>query len=115
METKKEKETNRQKLRLIETEWDSLNPKQIPPAEGGAGIAGIIDETTGEIFFRIPKQLREKYDVKKLMVRANVAYDTYIYPSLSGLKDLSDPMEIKVRAGDNGSRTYTLWAFYTRR
>ena len=26
---KKEKETNRQKLRLIETEWDSLNPKQI--------------------------------------------------------------------------------------
>jgi hypothetical protein len=53
--------------------------------------------------------------VKKLMVRANVAYDTYIYPSLSGLKDLSDPMEIKVRAGDNGSRTYTLWAFYTRR
>ena len=49
------------------------------------------------------------------MVRANVAYDTYIYPSLSGLKDLSDPMEIKVRADDNGSRTYTLWAFYTRR
>ena len=83
--------------------------------EGGAGIAGIIDETTGEIFFPIPKKLREKYDVKKLMVRANVAYDTYIYPSLSGLKDLSDPMEIKVRAGDNGSRTYTLWAFYTRR
>ena len=29
LETKKEKETNRQKLRLIETEWDSLNPKQI--------------------------------------------------------------------------------------
>ena len=74
-----------------------------------------IEKTTGEIFFPIPKQLREKYDVKKLMVRANVAYDTYIYPSLSGLKDLSDPMEIKVRAGDNGSRTYTLWAFYTRR
>ena len=92
----------------------TINSIEIQPA-GGAGIAGIIDETTGEIFFPIPKQLREKYDVKKLMVRANVAYDTYIYPSLSGLKDLSDPMEIKVRAGDNGSRTYTLWAFYTRR
>ena len=91
----------------------TINSIEIQPA--GAGIAGIIDETTGEIFFPIPKQLREKYDVKKLMVRANVAYDTYIYPSLSGLKDLSDPMEIKVRAGDNGSRTYTLWAFYTRR
>ena len=93
----------------------TINSIEIQPAEGEAGIAGIIDETTGEIFFPIPKQLREKYDVKKLMVRANVAYDTYIYPSLSGLKDLSDPMEIKVRAGDNGSRTYTLWAFYTRR
>lgn len=93
----------------------TINSIEIQLAEGGAGIAGIIDETTGEIFFPIPKQLREKYDVKKLMVRANVAYDTYIYPSLSGLKDLSDPMEIKVRAGDNGSRTYTLWAFYTRR
>lgn len=93
----------------------TINSIEIQSAEGGAGIAGIIDETTGEIFFPIPKQLREKYDVKKLMVRANVAYDTYIYPSLSGLKDLSDPMEIKVRAGDNGSRTYTLWAFYTRR
>ena len=93
----------------------TINSIEIQPAEDGAGIAGIIDETTGEIFFPIPKKLREKYDVKKLMVRANVAYDTYIYPSLSGLKDLSDPMEIKVRAGDNGSRTYTLWAFYTRR
>ena len=93
----------------------TINSIEIQPAEGGASIAGIIDETTGEIFFPIPKKLREKYDVKKLMVRANVAYDTYIYPSLSGLKDLSDPMEIKVRAGDNGSRTYTLWAFYTRR
>ena len=93
----------------------TINSIEIQPAEGGASIAGIIDETTGEIFFPIPKQLREKYDVKKLMVRANVAYDTYIYPSLSGLKDLSDPMEIKVRAGDHGSRTYTLWSFYTRR
>ena len=73
----------------------TINSIEIQPAEGGAGIAGIIDETTGEIFFPIPKKLREKYDVKKLMVRANVAYDTYIYPSLSGLKDLSD--------GDQGS------------
>lgn len=92
----------------------TINSIEIQPAEGGAGIAGIIDETTGEIFFPIPKNF-VKIRREKLMVRANVAYDTYIYPSLSGLKDLSDPMEIKVRAGDNGSRTYTLWAFYTRR
>ena len=49
------------------------------------------------------------------MVRASVEYDTFIYPSLTGLKDLSDPMEITVVSGDKGSRTYTLWAFYTRR
>lgn len=88
---------------------------EIQPAEGGAGIAGVIDETTGEIFFPIPKKLREKYDVTSLMVRASVDYDTFIYPSLTGLKDLSDPIEISVTAGDKGTRTYTLWAFYTRR
>ena len=39
-------------------------------------------------------------------------------PSLTGLKDLSDrdnPFTITVTAGDKGSRTYSLWAFYTRR
>ena len=93
----------------------TINSIEIQPAGGGAGIAGVIDETTGEIFFPIPKQLREKYDVTSLMVRASVEYDTFIYPSLSGLKDLSDPIEIHVTAGDKGTRTYTLWAFYTRR
>lgn len=91
---------------------------QIQPAGGGAGIAGVIDETTGEIFFPIPKTQREKYDVTNLMVRASVEYDTFIYPSLSGLKDLSDSenrFEITVTSGDMGMRTYTLWAFYTRR
>ena len=47
----------------------TINSIEIQPAEGGAGIAGIIDETTGEIFFPIPKKLREKYDVKKLIER----------------------------------------------
>lgn len=93
----------------------TINSIEIQPAGGGAGIAGVIDETTGEIFFPIPKQLREKYDVTNLMVRASVEYDTFIYPSLTGLKDLSDPYEIRVTAGDKGTRTYTLWAFYTRR
>ena len=93
----------------------SIRSIEIQPAEGGAGIAGVIDETTGEIFFAIPKQSRDKYDVTSLMVRASVQYDTFIYPSLTGLKDLSDPMEITVTSGDKGSRTYTLWAFYTRR
>ena len=64
---------------------------------------------------RTTMKLRKYLAVLAVAAFANVAYDTYIYPSLSGLKDLSDPMEIKVRAGDNGSRTYTLWAFYTRR
>lgn len=91
---------------------------EIQPAEGGAGIAGVIDETTGEIYFPIPKKDREKYDITRLMVRAEVEYDTFINPSLTGLKDLSDrdnPFTITVTAGDKGSRTYSLWAFYTRR
>lgn len=91
---------------------------EIQPAGGGAGISGVIDETTGEIFFPVPKQSREKYDITNLMVRASLQYDAFIYPSLSGLKDLSDPdkrFEITVTAGDKGSRTYTLWAFYMRR
>ena len=52
------------------------------------------------------------------MVRAEVEYDTFITPSLTGLKDLSDranPFTITLTAGDKGTRTYTLWAFYTRR
>lgn len=93
----------------------SINSIEIRAADGGSEIKGVIDETTGEIFFPIPKQLREKYDVTRLMVRASVEYDTFIYPPLTGLKDLSDPIEISVTAGDKGTRTYTLWAFYTRR
>ena len=93
----------------------SIRSIEIQPAGGGAAIAGVIDETTGEIFFPIPKQQREKYDIASLMVRANVEFDTFIYPSLTGLKDLSDPIEIRVTSGNKGSRTYTLWAFYTRR
>lgn len=88
---------------------------EIQPAGGGAQIAGVIDETTGQIFFPIPKAMRDKYDITSLMVRANVQFDAMIYPPLTGLKDLSDPMEITVTAGDQGSRTYSLWAFYTRR
>lgn len=91
---------------------------EVQPAGGGAGIAGVIDETTGEIYFPISNRDREKYDITKLMVRAEVEYDTFITPSLTGLKDLSDrdnPFTITVTAGDKGSRTYTLWAFYTRR
>ena len=93
----------------------SIHSIEIQPAGGGAGLAGFTDETTGEIFFPIPKTLRDKYDVTSLMVRANLEYDAYITPSLSGLKDLSEPYEITVTGGDGGSRTYTLWAFYVRR
>lgn len=93
----------------------SIQSIEIQPAGGGSGLAGYIDETTGEIFFPIPKTMRDKYDVTSLMVRASLQYDAYIVPSLSGLKDLSDPYEITVYAGDGGSRTYTLWAFYVRR
>lgn len=88
---------------------------EIQPAGGGAGIAGYIDETTGEIHFPIEKKNRDKYDVLNLVVRASVDYDTFIYPSLTGLKDLSEPYSITVTAGNGSWRKYTLWAYYTRR
>lgn len=91
---------------------------EIQPDGGGTPIMGVIDETTNEIFFPIPRRFRDAYDVTKLMVRAELPYDAYITPSLSGDKDLSDGdnrFEIRVMAGDGSWRKYTLWAFYERR
>jgi hypothetical protein len=91
---------------------------EIQPDQGGTPIQGIIDTVTNEIFFPIPKIAREAYDITKLMVRAELPFDAYIYPSLTGDKDLSDPdnrFEITVMAGDGSYRKYTLWAFYERR
>jgi hypothetical protein len=91
---------------------------EIRPDGGGTPISGIIDEVTNEIFFPIPKMVKDNYDITKLMVRAEIPFDAYIYPSLSGDKDLSDPdnrFTITVMAGDGSWRKYTLWAFYERR
>ncbi len=84
----------------------------------GNPVAGVIDEVTGEIYFPIPNADRDLYDLTSLMVRATLPYDAVVYPSLSGLKDLSDPdnrFTITVTTADASTRTYTLWAFYTRR
>lgn len=93
----------------------TISSIDIRPAGGGAEIAGYINEDTGEILFPIPKQQREKYDLTRLMVKASLPYDAYCVPSLTGLKDLSDPYIITVYGGEGEHRTYTLLAYYTRR
>lgn len=63
------------------------SPSRSSRPEAAPESPGVIDETTGEVYFPIPKKEREKYDITSLMVRAEVEYDTFITPSLTGLKD----------------------------
>lgn len=87
----------------------------ITPAETNTSkiISGIINNDTGEIKFPIPRKERSYYDLAKLKVRANVAFDAMIEPSLSGIKDLSEPFKITVTASSK-TKTYTLNAYYER-
>ena len=65
--------------------------------------------------FPIPRKLKSTFDITKLKVRATVGYDVKITPSLSGIKDLSDPYEISVEATQTGEvSTYILQAYYER-
>lgn len=75
-------------------------------------VTGTIDQQTGEILFPIRKSVKDKVDKTRLKVRANVPYDVRITPSLSGLKDLTDPYAITVRNTQTGeTKNYTLQAF----
>lgn len=83
-------------------------------------IQGILDETTGEITFSIPKKQASYYkdeegNVRPVKVKASVNFDTTIEPSLLGLKDLNEPMQITVTANQTGrTAKYSLQAFFTR-
>lgn len=94
----------------------------ITPATGttSATVEGVIKPVEGKdnaftIDFPIPRKLRSSFDLTKLKVKATVGYDVKITPSLSGIKDLSDPYEVKVEATQTGQvKTYVLQAYYER-
>ncbi len=101
---------------------NSIRSISIIPATGSssATVNGVISPVEGKdnaytIDFPIPRKLKSTFDITKLKVRATVGYDVKITPSLSGIKDLSDPYEISVEATQTGAvRTYTLQAYYER-
>ncbi len=103
-------------------EDNSIRSISITPADGKstATVAGeitAVDEAAGtyNIEFPIPRALRTTFDLTQLKVRATVGYDVKITPSLSGIKDLSNPYEISVEATQTGNvRKYTLQAYYLR-
>lgn len=103
-------------------EDNSIRNISITPAAGtsSATITGVISTAAGKedtfnVDFPIPRKLKSTFDITKLKVRATVGYDVKITPSLSGIKDLSDPYEISVEATQTGEvSTYILQAYYER-
>ena len=103
-------------------EDNSISSIFIVPASGtvSATINGVIAPVPGKddaytIDFPIPRKLKSSFDLTKLKVKATVGYDVKIPPSLSGIKDLSEPYEISVEATQTGKvRKYTLQAYYER-
>ena len=103
-------------------EDNTIHSIMITPATGttSATVEGVIKPVEGKdnaftIDFPIPRKLRSSFDLTKLKVKATVGYDVKITPSLSGIKDLSDPYEVKVEATQTGQvKTYVLHAYYER-
>lgn len=103
-------------------EDNAIHSIMITPATGttSATVEGVIKPVEGKdnaftIDFPIPRKLRSSFDLTKLKVKATVGYDVKITPSLSGIKDLSDPYEVKVEATQTGQvKTYVLQAYYER-
>lgn len=103
-------------------EDNSISSIFIIPASStvSATINGVIAPVPGKddaytIDFPIPRKLKSSFDLTKLKVKATVGYDVKITPSLSGIKDLSEPYEISVEATQTGKvRKYTLQAYYER-
>lgn len=87
----------------------------LTPASGSSSIsiAGVIDNEAGTITFTIPKAQRKKVSISEVKLRANVAYDAFITPSLSGVKCLDEPIDITVTAKMTGrTQNYTISAVY---
>lgn len=91
-----------------------------PLSTTAAQIQGDINAETGEIMFVIHKReasawRTEDGGMTKVKVKANIGYDAYITPSLSGLWDLSEPVTVTVSAPMTGaSKNYTLQAVFSR-
>lgn len=78
-------------------------------------ILGTIDNEAGTIQFVVPKKLRSSINLSEVKLRATVGYDVVITPSLSGIKDLTEELEIIVTATQTKqSKQYKISASYER-
>ena len=78
-------------------------------------VSGLIDNEAGTVTFTVPKDKRKEIDLTEVKLRASVALDAFITPSLMGWHDISSPMEITVTASMTGeSKKYTLSASYEK-
>ena len=78
-------------------------------------VSGVIDNEAGTITFTVPKDKRREIDLTQVKLRASVALDAFITPSLMGWHDISSPMEISVTASMTGEvKKYTLSASYEK-
>lgn len=78
-------------------------------------VSGLIDNEAGTVIFTVPKDKRKEIDLTEVKLRASVALDAFITPSLMGWHDISSPMEITVTAFMTGeSKKYTLSASYEK-
>ncbi len=87
-----------------------INSITIRSSISGTEYLGKI--TDDQIVFVIPSSARDKVDITKLYVVANLPIEAAVKPSLSGLKDLSSPYDITVTAGDGSKKNYTLIVMY---
>ena len=72
-----------------------------------------IEGGYGLVLFAISKSLADDVDLTNLYITANVSYDQFITPSLSGKHDISgDGMIISVKSGVGTERFYRLRGFY---
>lgn len=71
--------------------------------EGGYGL----------ILFAIPKSLENDIDLTNVYLRANVTYDVFITPGLSGRHDITgDGIIITAKSGTGTTRQYRVRGFY---
>ena len=85
-----------------------------PLGVSGTQVSASIDNEQGLIEIAIPHDKYQKYyDLTQLKLKANIAYDAYITPSLSSqVWDLSEPLTITVTAKMTGSsKKYTIEAY----
>lgn len=71
----------------------------------------IVEDTIFiDVSYHYPIDSDFEVDLSKLMLKASIPKDSYIFPSLDGFTDLSTPKTITVRAGDGTEKMYIVKA-----